>query len=65
MADEMIKPEDDERELPGGEAFREQMNTLACSEQQLAAVGDYLDTLAEHMDRLPANRSAPALERAL
>ncbi len=50
------------RSLPGGEAFREQMNLVDSSEQQLAAVARYLDSLAEHMDRLPAGRSAPAME---
>ena len=42
------------RHLPGGDDFREQMNALDNSEQQLAAVAHYLDGLAEHMDRLPA-----------
>ena len=50
------------RSLPGGEAFREEMNLVDSSEQQLAAVARYLDSLAEHMDRLPAGRSAPAME---
>ena len=53
------------RSLPGGEAFREQMNTLESSEQQLAAVARYLDGLAQEMDRLPANCSEPVMETAL
>ena len=53
------------RSLPGGEAFREQMNTLESSEQQLAAVARYMDGLAQHMDRLPARCSAPAMEMEL
>jgi tRNA-dihydrouridine synthase B len=53
------------RSLPGGEAFREQMNTLQSSEQQLAAVARYMDGLAQHMDRLPARCSAPAMEMEL
>jgi len=53
------------RSLPGGEAFREQMNTLESSEQQLAAVAHYMDGLAQHMDRLPARCSAPAMEMEL
>ncbi len=53
------------RSLPGGEVFREQMNTLDNSEQQLAAVANYLDGLAEQMDRLPARCSEPAMEMEL
>ena len=53
------------RSLPGGEAFREQMNALESSEQQLAAVASYLDDLAQQMDRLPASCSAPAMEMEL
>jgi tRNA-dihydrouridine synthase B len=41
------------RTLPGGEAFREHMNTLDTAQQQLAAVADFLDGLANQMDRLP------------
>jgi tRNA-dihydrouridine synthase B len=53
------------RSLPGGEAFREHMNTLESSEQQLAAVGQYLDGLAEQMDRLPVMASPVAMEMEL
>ena len=53
------------RQLPGGQAFRDQMNTLESSEQQLVAVANYLDGLAEHMDRLPAACSEPAMEMEL
>ncbi len=41
------------RMLPGGEAFREHMNTLETAAGQLAAVAAYLDGLAEQMERLP------------
>jgi tRNA-dihydrouridine synthase B len=50
------------RALPGGDAFRAQMNTLDTAQQQLAAVAAYLDGLAEQMDRLPAQRTAAVLE---
>ncbi|MEY4975117.1 MAG: tRNA-dihydrouridine synthase [Pseudomonadota bacterium] len=50
------------RSLPGGEAFREQMNTLEHSEQQLAAVAHYMDGLAQQMDRLPLATYEAALE---
>ena len=53
------------RSLPGGEAFREQMNALQSSEQQLTAVAHYLDGLAETMDRLPAHGGAAVMETAL
>jgi tRNA-dihydrouridine synthase B len=53
------------RSLPGGEAFRERMNTLESSEQQLAAVAHYLDGLAQHMDRLPGRRGESAMEMEL
>lgn len=42
------------RELPGGEAFRTHMNTLANCQAQWAAVADYFDELNVRMDRLPA-----------
>ena len=50
------------RSLPGGEAFREHMNTLQTSEQQLAAVAQYLNGLAQEMDRLPVIAHPAALE---
>jgi tRNA-dihydrouridine synthase B len=42
------------RSLPGGEAFRLQMNALDESTAQLTAVAQFLDGLNEHMDRIPA-----------
>jgi tRNA-dihydrouridine synthase B len=42
------------RDLPGGEAFRLQMNALDDSTSQVAAVEDYLDALNARMDRIPA-----------
>ena len=50
------------RSVPGGEAFREHMNTLQTSEQQLAAVALYLDGLAQEMDRLPVIAHPAVLE---
>lgn len=40
--------------LPGGDAFRKQMNTIEDAQMQHQAVADYLDLLAAQMDRLPA-----------
>ncbi len=45
------------RTLPGGDAFREHMNTLETADGQLAAVAAYLDGLAEQMERLPQRQS--------
>jgi tRNA-dihydrouridine synthase B len=44
------------RTLPGGDAFREHMNSLETAAQQLAAVAAYLDGLAEQMERLPVRQ---------
>lgn len=41
--------------LPGGEAFRAQMNTLADAQDQLQTVADYFDELGLRMDRMPAS----------
>lgn len=50
------------RALPEGEAFREHMNTLETAQQQLAAVANFLDGLANQMDRLPITRAQPLVE---
>ncbi len=46
------------RELPGGLAFRDRMNTLDDCTAQHAAVGQFFDELAQQMDRLPLHRAA-------
>ena len=46
------------RELPGGVAFRDRMNTLDDCTAQHAAVGQFFDELAQQMDRLPLHRAA-------
>ena len=50
------------RALPGGDAFREHMNTLETAQQQLDAVANFLDGLASQMDRLPVMAAQPVLE---
>ena len=45
------------RELPGGEAFRQQMNDLDDCDAQVTAVENFMDGLNARMDRIPA---APA-----
>jgi tRNA-dihydrouridine synthase B len=45
------------RTLPGGDAFREHMNTLETAAGQLAAVAAYLDGMADQMERLPQRQA--------
>jgi tRNA-dihydrouridine synthase B len=42
------------RDLPGGEAFRLQMNALDDCAEQVAAVENFMDELNTRMDRIPA-----------
>ena len=42
------------RSLPGGQAFRDEMNTIESCEEQHAAVTQFFDTLAEQHERLPS-----------
>jgi len=42
------------RSLPGGEAFRARMNLLERCEDQVAALGEWFDQLAEQHPQLPA-----------
>jgi tRNA-dihydrouridine synthase B len=46
------------RTLPDGEAFRARMNTIEDCAEQLRAVGDYFDGLADRMDRMPVQHLA-------
>ena len=48
------------RALPGGEAFRQCMNTLDSPALQQRAVADYFDALAQQHERLPL-RQGPSL----
>ena len=48
------------RALPGGEAFRAEMNLIESCELQLRAVGDWFDGLADRHFRLPAPLHAAA-----
>ena len=50
--------------LPGGEPFRARMNQLVDCAGQLAAVAEYFDRLALHMDRLP-DPAASVLDDAI
>jgi tRNA-dihydrouridine synthase B len=42
------------RTLPGGEAFRREMNSIETCREQVRAVADWFDRLAEQHERLPA-----------
>lgn len=53
------------RALPGGEAFRAEMNTIEEAAAQLAAVQRFFDALADRMDRLPAAAAAAARKERL
>jgi tRNA-dihydrouridine synthase B len=48
------------RELPGGEAFRSEMNMIDDCAAQLRAVGEWFARLGEQHERLPRLASAPA-----
>lgn len=52
------------RALPGGEAFRAEMNAIEDSALQLSAVEGFFDALAQRMDRMPAGNAACAEEFA-
>jgi len=48
------------RSLPGGEQFRQHINTIEDCAVQWQAVADYLDALGQQMDRLPMATVATA-----
>lgn len=48
------------RALPGGPAFRDRMNTLDRCEDQVRALADWFDELAQQHERLPADDPAAA-----
>jgi len=47
------------RGLPGGEAFRQDMNLIEDGERQWCAVAEYFDRLAGQFDRLPVAAAGP------
>ncbi len=53
------------RDLPGGDAFRREMNLIEDSAVQWQAVADYLQALGAQMDRLPAAGAQQASEGAM
>ena len=53
------------RALPGGEAFRAEMNLLESCEHQVRALSDWFDELADSHTRWPAIVHGPAANHAL
>jgi tRNA-dihydrouridine synthase B len=49
------------KDLAGGDAFRREVNGLEASEEQIAAVGRFFDTLAEEGERLDYRASVAAI----
>ncbi len=45
------------KSLPGGEAFRVQMNALVDAQAQVRAVADFFDSLGVHTDRMPSAKA--------
>ena len=45
------------KSLPGGEAFRAQMNALVDAQAQVRAVADFFDSLGVHTDRMPSAKA--------
>ena len=50
------------RSLPGGEAFRQHINTIEDCAAQWQAVSDYFDALGARMDRLPPAHAGVEIE---
>jgi tRNA-dihydrouridine synthase B len=53
------------RDLPGGEVFREHMNTLETADLQSRAVADFFEEMAARMERIPVAVSGMQAEMAL
>ena len=53
------------RDLPGGELFREHMNTLESADLQSRAVADFFEEMAARMERMPVAVAGNQAEMAL
>jgi tRNA-dihydrouridine synthase B len=53
------------RDLPGGDEFRDHMNTLETAEFQSRAVADFFEELAARMERMPQATLQSSAEMAL
>jgi tRNA-dihydrouridine synthase B len=53
------------RDLPGGEVFKEYMNTLETADLQSRAVADFFEDMAALMERMPKAVAGNQAEMAL
>ena len=53
------------RDLPGGDVFRDHMNTLETADLQSRAVADFFEEMASHTERMPQAFSGTRTELAL
>jgi tRNA-dihydrouridine synthase B len=53
------------RDLPGGEVFKEYMNTLEAADLQSRAVADFFEDMAALMERMPKAVAGNQAEMAL
>ena len=53
------------RDLPEGQAFRERMNLLEDAQAQSSALANFLDDLAQRMERMPQVLTLKARDLAL
>jgi tRNA-dihydrouridine synthase B len=53
------------RGLPGGDDFRDHMNTLETAESQSLAVADFFEAMASRMERMPKAVSGQSPEMVL
>ncbi len=53
------------RDLPGGDVFRDEMNTLETAELQSRAVADFFEEMASRLERMPQAFSGSCPELAL
>jgi len=53
------------RDLPGGDVFRDHMNTLEAADLQSRAVADFFEEMASHIERMPKAVSGTRPEMAL
>jgi tRNA-dihydrouridine synthase B len=53
------------RDLPGGDVFRDHMNTLETADLQSRAVADFFEEMASHIERMPKAVSGTRPEMAL
>jgi tRNA-dihydrouridine synthase B len=53
------------RDLPGGDSFRDHMNTLETADLQSRAVADFFEEMASRMERMPQATLQSSADMAL